>query len=45
MEFLFECSNVRLKTRREIPYLQATMDYRVYCINAKAHNITETIFI
>ena len=32
------------ETKREIPYLQATMYYCVYYINKKAHNITETIF-
>ena len=37
--------DIEFNTRREIPYLQATMYYCVYYINTKAHNISETIFI
>ena len=35
MELLFECltRDVELNTKREIPYLQATMYYFVYHIN------------
>ena len=36
MEFLFE-----LNTRREIPYLQATMYYFVYHVNTKALYLQE----
>jgi len=36
--------DIELNTRREIPYLQATMYYFVYYINTKARNITETSF-
>ena len=43
MEFLFECltRRVELNTRREIPYLKATMYYFFYHINEIALNWEE----